>query len=238
MASQASPSLVFKNRRHITRDVEEPPETHTDAKGTMLTMPARSFKALNRGMVCLAFRSPSIKQEEPEPLTWKMLPPPSAICSLSLSARGCLMWLPTASHHCTEMGSDELEFSSCLTHGISLFPVGEKITAPQAPTQKPESVIFMCLCPQIDCDNWACVLDEKTGRGAKENLCSVGGWHPKPHSEMASAQAPSTLLGQKAPQDLPLIPKPLLQPILVQLFDLITPSHTIGSLHSSILNEY
>lgn len=49
---------------------------------------------------------------------------------------------------------------------------------------------------------------------------------------------PGTLLGQKAPQELPLIPEPLLPPILVQLLDLITLPHTIKNLRSPIRDEY
>lgn len=49
---------------------------------------------------------------------------------------------------------------------------------------------------------------------------------------------PGTTLGQKGPQELPLIPEPLLQPILVQLLDLITLPRTTGRLHSLIHNEY
>ena len=45
-------------------------------------------------------------------------------------------------------------------------------------------------------------------------------------------------LGQKTSQELLIIPTPLLQPLLLQLLDLITLPHTIGRLHSPIRNEY
>lgn len=84
------------------------------------------------------------------------------------------------------------------------------------------------------------MLDEEETRKRIKGKSLLGG-RLAPHAhdrEMASARAPGALLGQKAWWDWPLIPKPLLQPNLAQLLDLITLLGTIGSLHSPIRDEY
>ena len=62
------------------------------------------------------------------------------MCRPHLNANVCPAQLPSVSHHCTEMSPGELEFSSCLLHGISLFLVTRAGTSPP---------LFMYLCPPI-----------------------------------------------------------------------------------------
>lgn len=81
------------------------------------------------------------------------------------------MWLPAASRHCTEMDSDELEFSSCHICGIStvkkrhfFLPSGNLICAFNA-TLSPNSLWTTGL---------VCKMKTRTGRRVRENIYTQG----------------------------------------------------------------
>lgn len=139
---------------------------------------------MDRGIICEGSRATAIHKAGEVGASFS-----SAVCRPSLSARVCPARLATASHHCTEMGANELEFSSCLVHGISLLPVTK--TGTFFSPWKPESVLFMYLCPQIAWEQWACVLREEQTRKKSEGKSILSGrLDPHPRRGHGCAQAP------------------------------------------------
>lgn len=137
---------VFRGRGDTARDVGELPQTDADEKVTTLTTPAGPFKALRQRYGLSRVQVTIQKAREAEVSNLKNTA--SSQCGMlsESQSQGCSIWLLTASHPHTEMGSDELEFSSCLTHGISLITVTKTSTRF---SWKPESGLVMYLCLQI-----------------------------------------------------------------------------------------